>query len=491
MKDIKKITIIGSGFSALAAASYLAQSGHNVMVYEKNDALGGRARQLKIDGFTFDMGPSWYWMPDVFERFFADFGKKTTDYYELIKLAPAYRVYYGINDFITIADNLDEIVATFDSIEKGSGAKLQKFMARAKSNYDIAIKDLVYRPGVSALELITTETALKVGEFFSNISRDVRKQFKNERLIQILEFPVLFLGAKPSDTPSFYSFMNFADFGLGTWHPKTGMFDVVRAMVNLAKELGVQFVTNAGVDKIIVENGTAVALQINGDRIASDLILSGADYHHTETLLDQKYRAYSEKYWDSRVFAPSSLLFYVGFNKKLDNISHHALFFDVDFYQHARDIYDEPQWPKEPLFYANFPSVTDQTAAPEGMESGFFLVPLAPGINDTEALREEYFEIIIKRFETLTQQNVRESIIFKESFCKNDFVSEYNSYKGNAYGMANTLLQTAFLRPKLKSKKVKNLYFTGQLTVPGPGVPPALISGKLVSELINKQFSEQ
>ncbi len=491
MKDIKKITIIGSGFSALAAASYLAQSGHNVTVYEKNDALGGRARQLKIDGFTFDMGPSWYWMPDVFERFFADFGKKTTDYYELIKLAPAYRVYYGINDFITIADNLDEIVATFDSIEKGSGVKLQKFMARAKSNYDIAIKDLVYRPGVSALELITTETALKVGEFFSNISRDIRKQFKNERLIQILEFPVLFLGAKPSDTPSFYSFMNFADFGLGTWHPKTGMFDVVRAMVNLAKELGVQFVTSAGVDKIIVENGTAVALQINGDRIASDLILSGADYHHTETLLDQKYRAYSEKYWDSRVFAPSSLLFYVGFNKKLDNISHHALFFDVDFYQHARDIYDEPQWPKEPLFYANFPSVTDQTAAPEGMESGFFLVPLAPGINDTEALREEYFEIIIKRFETLTQQNVRESIIFKESFCKNDFVSEYNSYKGNAYGMANTLLQTAFLRPKLKSKKVKNLYFTGQLTVPGPGVPPALISGKLVSELINKQFSEQ
>ncbi|WP_158729352.1 MULTISPECIES: NAD(P)/FAD-dependent oxidoreductase [unclassified Flavobacterium] len=491
MKDIKKITIIGSGFSALAASSYLAQSGHNVTVYEKNDSLGGRARQLKIDGFTFDMGPSWYWMPDVFERFFADFGKKTTDYYELIKLAPAYRVYYGINDFITIADNLDEIVATFDSIEKGSGEQLQKFMARAKSNYDIAIKDLVYRPGVSALELITTETALKVGEFFSNISRDVRKKFKNERLIQILEFPVLFLGAKPSDTPSFYSFMNFADFGLGTWHPKTGMFDVVRAMVNLAKEQGVQFVTNAGVDKIIVENGTAVALQINGERIASDLILSGADYHHTETLLDQKYRGYSEKYWDSRVFAPSSLLFYVGFNKKLDNISHHALFFDVDFYQHAKDIYDEPQWPKEPLFYANFPSVTDQTAAPEGMESGFFLVPLAPGINDTEALREEYFEIIIKRFETLTQQNVRESIIFKESFCKNDFVSEYNSYKGNAYGMANTLLQTAFLRPKLKSKKVKNLYFTGQLTVPGPGVPPALISGKLVSELINKQFSDQ
>ena len=491
MKNIKKITIIGSGFSALAAAAYLAQSGYDVTVFEKNDAIGGRARQLKKDGFTFDMGPSWYWMPDVFERFFADFGKKTTDYYELIKLSPAYRVYYGIDDFITIADNLTEIIAAFEAIEKGSGALLQDFMARAKSNYDIAIKDLVYRPGVSPLELITPKTAMKVGEFFSNISRDVRKKFKNKKLIQILEFPVLFLGAKPSDTPSFYSFMNYADFGLGTWHPKTGMFDVVRAMESLAKELGVKFQTNANIEKIIVENKTAVAIQVNGERIDSDLVLSGADYHHTETLLEQEHRAYTEKYWDSRVFAPSSLLFYVGFDKKIDNISHHALFFDVDFYQHAKDIYDEPQWPKEPLFYANFPSLTDKTAAPEGMESGFFLIPLAPGINDTEALREEYFDKIIDRFETLTGQSIKNNIIFKQSFCKNDFVSEYNSYKGNAYGMANTLLQTAFLRPKLKSKKVKNLYFTGQLTVPGPGVPPALISGKLVSELINKQFSEQ
>ena len=491
MKKTKTISIIGSGFSALAASCYLAKSGHKVTVYEKNDSIGGRARQLKAAGFTFDMGPSWYWMPDVFDRFFADFNKKTTDYYELIKLSPAYRVYYGIDDFIAIADNLADIVVAFEEIEKGSGIILQQFISEAKSNYDIAIKDLVYRPGVSALELITPQTALKVGQFFSTISRDVRKKFKNQRLIQILEFPVLFLGAKPSDTPSFYSFMNYADFGLGTWHPKTGMFDVVRAMESLARELGVNFETNAAIEKIIVTNKEAKAILVNGKTIVSDVVLSGADYHHTETLLEEEHRNYSEKYWDSRVFAPSSLLFYVGFNKKIENISHHALFFDVDFYQHAKDIYDEPQWPKEPLFYANFPSITDKTAAPEGMESGFFLVPLAPGINDTEALRDEYFNKIIDRFESLTKQSIKNNIIFKQSFCKNDFVEEYNSYKGNAYGMANTLLQTAFLRPKLKSKKVKNLYFTGQLTVPGPGVPPALISGKLVSELINKQFLDQ
>ena len=484
-KDIK---IIGSGFSSLAAACYLAQKGHAITVFEKNESIGGRARQLKKEGFTFDMGPSWYWMPDVFERFFGDFNKKPSDYYELIKLSPAYRVYYGINDFIAIADNLEDIIDTFETIEKGSGIVLAKFMAEAKSNYDIAIKDLVYRPGVSPLELITTETALKVGQFFSNISKDVRKKFKNQRLIQILEFPVLFLGAKPSDTPSFYSFMNYADFGMGTWHPKTGMYDVIRGMESLALELGVKFETNANIEKIIVENKKAVALQINGKRIDADIILSGADYHHTETLLDPEYRAYSEKYWESKTFAPSSLLFYVGFNKKIKNISHHALFFDVDFNQHAKDIYDEPKWPDNPLFYANFPSITDKTAAPEGMESGFFLIPLAPGIEDTPELREAYFEKIISRFETLTKQNIKENIIFKESFCKLDFEEVYNSYKGNAYGMANTLMQTAFLRPKLKSKKVENMYFTGQLTVPGPGVPPALISGKLVAELIEKNL---
>ena len=485
----KTIAIIGSGFSSLAASCYLAQQGNTVTIYEKNETIGGRARQFKKEGFTFDMGPSWYWMPDVFERFFQDFNKNSSDYYELIKLNPAYRVYFGLNDFISIYDNLEEIKNTFEEIETGSGEKLQKFINHAKSNYDIAIKDLVYRPGVSPLELITIETAFKLNQFISTVSVDIRKQFKNQKLIQILEFPVLFLGAKPTKTPSFYNFMNYADFGLGTWHPKTGMYDVVRGIEKLAFELGVTIKTNSPIEKIIVKDKKATGLLMDGKTIEADIILSGADYHHTETLLDIEHRAYSEKYWESRTFAPSSLLFFVGFNKKIANVTHHSLFFDVDFNQHAADIYDDPKWPEQPLFYANFPSKTDSTAAPKGMESGFFLIPLAPGIQDNEQLREVYFEKIISRFEQLTNQQIKNSIIFKRSFCKNDFVDDYNAYKGNAYGMANTLLQTAFLRPKLKSKKVRNLYFTGQLTVPGPGVPPALISGKLAAELIQKSFS--
>lgn len=481
----KTISIIGSGFSALSAACYLAKAGHNVSIYEKNSMVGGRARQIIKEGFTFDIGPSWYWMPDIFEKFFNDFGKRTSDFYELDKLSPAYKIFFS-DDVITIGDHMDQICQEFDRIEPGSSVPLRKFIARAQEHYDIAINKVVLKPGLSPFELVTKETITRVDQFFKTISSEVRKNFKNPKLISTLEFPVLFLGAKPNQTPSFYSFMNFADFGLGTWHPKGGMYQVIKGMKALAENLGVSINTNSNVEKINVTNGKTVGISVNGKEISSDIVLSGADYHHSETLLDKNYRQYSESYWDKRTFAPSSLLFYVGFDKKIKNIEHHNLFFDTDFEKHAEEIYDDPKWPENPLFYVNFPSVTDHSMAPNGCETGFFLVPIAPGLEDTAELRQKYFDIITKRFEKRTNQNITDHVLFKESFCVNDFISEYNSYKGNAYGMANTLMQTAFLRPKLKSKKVKSLYFTGQLTVPGPGVPPSLISGKLVAELIDK-----
>ena len=483
----KTIVIIGSGFSSLSASCYLAKWGYDVSVYEKNSTLGGRAGQLKKKGFTFDLGPSWYWMPDIFDKFFADFGKKTSDYYDLEKLSPAYKIFFS-DDTITIGDCMEKICKEFERIEQGSSTHLKGFINKAQKNYDIAINKVVLKPGLSPFELVTKDTITKVDQFFKTISSEVRKKFKNPKLIATLEFPVLFLGAKPSKTPSFYSFMNFADFGLGTWHPKGGMYEIIKAMHDLAKELGVKFHTNMPAEKIRVTDGKAVGIITeNNIAIDADIVLSGADYHHTETLLDNKFRQYSEKYWAQKTFAPSSLLFYVGFDRKLKNVEHHNLFFDTDFEQHTYDIYDNPKWPKEPLFYANFPSITDESMAPSGCETGFFLVPIAPGLEDTPELREQYFDLIMQRFETRSGDKVMENILFHESFCVNDFIDKYNSYKGNAYGMANTLSQTAFLRPNLKSKKVKNLYFTGQLTVPGPGVPPSLISGKLVSELIVKK----
>ena len=483
---MKKIAIIGSGFSSLSAACYLANSGFEVAIYEKNNTVGGRARQLKKQGFTFDIGPSWYWMPDIFEKFFKDFGKTTSNYYALNKLSPAYKIFFA-DDVITIGDCMDKICEEFERIEAGSAKHLRSFIGKAQENYDIAINKIVLRPGLSPLELVTKDTVLRVDQFFKTISGEVRKKFNNPKLVSTLEFPVLFLGAKPSNTPSFYSFMNFADFGLGTWHPEGGMYEIIKAMDSLAKEMGVTVNLDANVERIEVVDGATQGIYVNGSFVAADIVLSGADYHHSETLLDEKYRQYSERYWDKKTYAPSSLLFYVGFDKKLTNIEHHNLFFDTDFERHAEEIYDQPSWPTEPLFYANFPSATDESMAPEGCEAGFFLIPIAPNLEDTDALRNQYFDLILDRFERRTGQKVKNSIIFKESFCVNDFKEAYNSYKGNAYGMANTLTQTAFLRPGLKSKKVANLYFTGQLTVPGPGVPPSLISGKLVADLIIKK----
>ena len=223
----KKVIIIGSGFSSLAASSYLAQAGYNVTILEKNKTIGGRARVFKKDGFQFDMGPTWYWMPDVFERFFKDFNKKPSDYYTLDKLSPAYQVYFDELDSIIVPDNLSDIYDIFEETEGGSSKYLKEFIKSAKFNYEVAIKDLVYKPGNSIFELITPVTAKRAHQFFISISKQIRKKIKNKKLIQILEFPVLFLGAKPSNTPSFYNFMNYADFGLGTWHPKGGMYEVV------------------------------------------------------------------------------------------------------------------------------------------------------------------------------------------------------------------------------------------------------------------------
>jgi len=481
---MNRVAMIGSGFSALSAASYLSRSGFEVDVYEKNSSLGGRARVFHEQGYSFDMGPSWYWMPDIFEKFFADFEKEPSDYYNLTRLSPAYQVFFDGEDKVEIPSSIDEIHTLFDSIEPGAGNQLRKFINSAEFNYKAAMDEIVYKPGKSVLELVTPETVSRVNQFFTSIRSTIRKRFTNPQLIKILEFPVLFLGAKPEDTPAFYNFMNYADLVLGTWYPMGGMYKIVEGMTELARSLGTKFHTSSSVDEIVVQDGEAKGLIVNGEFKEADFVLSGADYHHTETLLSTTDRQYSEKYWGKRTFAPSALIFYVGVKKKLNNLLHHNLFFDEEFDEHAVEIYDEPKWPNKPLFYVCAPSVTDSSVAPEGHENLFFLVPLAPGLEDSEEEREKYFDKVMERLERRTGNQIREAIDYKRSFCVSDFKSEYNSYKGNAYGMANTLRQTAFLRPKIQSSKVSNLFFTGQLTVPGPGVPPALISGKISSQLI-------
>lgn len=494
-----QILIIGSGFSGLSAACFLQKRGYQVTVLEKHAIPGGRARQLSAEGFTFDMGPSWYWMPDVFDTFFGKFGKKVSDYYHLHRLDPSYKVVWQDGTSSNIPANYTELQAFFESKESGAGQQLDAFMQEAAYKYKVGIQKLVYKPGQSITEFIDLDLikGLFRLDVFANMKVHVRKYFQHPHLQQLMEFPVLFLGALPEKTPALYSLMNYADMVGGTWFPQGGMYKIVEGMYTLAQELGVQFQLGANVTEIVVNNGVASQVKYtqNGESKTAEakVVVASADYHHVETkLLAPQYQSYSAKYWDTRTMAPSCLLYYVGINKQIPQVPHHTLYFDADFGLHGKEIYETKTWPTNPLFYVSRTTATDSTGAPEGFDNLFFLIPVATGLQgDTEEVRDKYFSQILQRFEQEIGEKIEQNIVYKKSFAQSDFISDYNAFKGNAYGLANTLLQTAILKPACKSKKVKNLFYTGQLTVPGPGVPPSLISGEVVAGEIQKSFPVQ
>lgn len=490
-RQAKQVAVIGSGFAGLAAASKLAQEGCQVTVYEKNEQLGGRARVFKEQGFVFDMGPSWYWMPDVFEDFFNQFGKSASDYYDLVRLDPSYSIIYEDDQLMEVPANMEELFELFETYEKGAKVQLEKFLKEAAYKYKVGINDLVYKPSASLLEFF--DFRLLTGIFkmgvFQSYHKYVRKFFKDSRLLRLMEFPLLFLGAVPQNTPSLYSLMNYAGLNLGTWYPMGGMHKVIEGMVQLATSLGVEFKTSSPVEKIVVENGNARGVVVNGSFQEVDAVIGGADYHHIEQhLLEEPYRQYNEKYWSKRVMAPSSLIFYLGVDREIDKIQHHNLFFDRDFSVHSNEIYEDPKWPTDPLFYVCCPSKTDPSVAPEGKENVFILIPIAPGLEDDPQIRERYYQQVMKRLEEYTGHEILPHVSYKRSYAVEDFEQDYHAFKGNAYGLANTLKQTAILKPAMHNSKVKGLFYSGQLTVPGPGMPPSLISGQVAAGEVMKFF---
>jgi phytoene desaturase len=490
---LKKVAIIGAGFSGLSAAAYLAKNNFEVDVYEKNESAGGRARQIKTDnGYVFDMGPSWYWMPEVFEEFFNDFGYTASDFYGLKLLDPSFSIIFGNLDVMDVPADYRSLFQLFETIEKGSGEKLNQFLKEAEFKYKIGMRKLVYKPGKSLFEFADLDAIKGVFklQLFNSFSRHIRKYFTDPKLISLLEFPVLFLGAMPKETPALYSLMNYAELKLGTWYPFGGFGKVVDAMKTVCENHGVRFHFSKNIERIGIENNKATYVFSDGKKMECDAVLATADYHHVENdLIEKGYRNYSENYWETRVMAPSCLIFYLGINKKIPLLQHHNLFFDEDLNQHAVEIYEEPKWPTKPLFYVCCSSKTDPSVAPPEHENIFILMPLAINLEDTEKKRMEYFDIIMDRVEKYCNEKIRENINYQKSYCIKDFVVDYNAFKGNAYGLANVLKQTAILKPRMQNKKVKNVFYAGQLTVPGPGVPPAIISGNVASRQIINSFN--
>ncbi len=491
-----KVIVIGGGFSGLAAACHLAHSGCNVTVLERHAECGGRARVLSSGGFSFDMGPSWYWMPDIFEDFFGTFGKKVSDYYTLVRLDPSYQIITKVGDIIDIPAYLEAFLSWAESRQEGVSNRLKSFFDEGKFKYFRGMYEYTRRPCNSLFEFLDA-TLIKESlrlQMFRSMRSHINTFVSDPILREVLEFPVLFLGAPAYRTPAMYSLMNYADVVLGTWYPIGGMGVVVKSIVSLALELGVKIENSCEVKKIIVNKaGTATEVRCSDDKaFYPDKIICAADYHHCETtFLESEWQSYSPKYWRRRVMAPSCVLFYLGCSNKIKGIRHHTLVFDQDLDEHSRLIYDQPEWPAKPLFYVCTPSVTDSLVAPKDSENIFILVPVATALaeSDSDEKREYYRNYTISKLENYFHQSIKDSIVFERSYAHRDFIADYGALSGNAYGLANTLLQTASLKPKIRSKRVKNLFYCGQLTVPGPGVPPSLISGAVVAKEVIKSIS--
>ncbi len=494
------VAVIGSGFGGISAAAYLAQAGYAVTVYEKNSWVGGRARVLDRDGFRFDMGPSWYWMPAEHDRWFRDMGVRREDYYAIKRVDPSYKVYFGDSlpqeqrNEVTVPADFEGAKALFESYEKGAGEKLEAFIDQAQRKYDFAMSGFIYRNFNSLLDMMNGAVMknLRQLNLFTTYRGLIERYFTHPYLKKILEFPVVFLGSFAGKTPAVYTLMNYIDFGLGTWYPDGGFGTVVASMRKVAESHGAKFVFNAEVTGIQSSEGRAVGISVRHDgeetAIPVDAVVANADYPYVENyLLDTGSRSLPLKKWKKKTFAPAVLNYYVGFNRKLPSLAHHTFFFDTDWNDHFDAVYGNRRWPADPLFYLHIPSITDPDCAPEGHEAMFILIPCALGLDDSDELREHYFNIVLDRIEKLSGEPLRDAIVFRETMSIREFKSDYNAYEGTAFGLGQTLFQTASFRPMNRSKKLANLYYAGHYTVPGTGTTMSMISGKLAAMRIGNE----
>jgi len=502
----QSVVVVGGGIGGLSAACYLADAGADVTLLEKNGQLGGRASRLEKEGFVFDMGPSWYLMPDVFERFFGHFDHTPEDFYELERLDPHYRIFFKDgsasngatdrqSDRVDISPDRAKNRELFESIEPGAGEAFDSYLETSETHYETAMEKFVYEDRSRLRDWVDPDVmrAAPIGlQLIGSMQSHVSDYFQHPRLQQIMQYTLVFLGGSPKNTPALYNMMSHVDFNLGVYYPVPkdgdgpgGVGVVVDAIVELAEQLGVTVKTDSEVDEITRRKDAFHVETVDSEVYRPDRVVVNADYRHAEQeLMPEHERQYDASYWTDRTYAPSAFLMYLGVEGEVDELAHHTLVLPEDWDPHFDQIFERPAWPDEPAYYLCVPSKTDDAVAPEGHSNLFVLVPIAPGLRDTEALRERYREQILEDVATNTGVDLRDRIVVEETFAVDDFVDRYNATEGTALGLAHTLRQTALLRPNNRSSAVDGLYFTGSFTTPGIGVPMTLISGQHAAEAL-------
>jgi phytoene desaturase len=503
---MSSIIVIGGGISGLASAALLAREGHEVTLLEAHDSLGGRAGSWQKDGFRFDTGPSWYLMPEVFDHFYRLLGTTAHEQLNLVTLDPGYRVYFeGDDQPIDVAATREENVALFESVRRGSGRRLERYLDSAADAYDLAKRHFLYTSFQSILPSISGEVIGRMGGLLRSLVRPLssltRSAVRDDRLRKILGYPAVFLGASPYIAPSMYHLMSHLDLSEGVLYPVGGFARVIESIADLARAEGVTIHTRARVTRITVENGQATGVVYVDERkrehtLSADLVVSAVDLHFSETqLLAPEQQTYPQSYWDRKTPGPGALLLYLGVRGDLPELEHHTLLFAKDWKRGFDAIFGrEPSIPQPASLYICKPSGLDADVAPGDSENLFVLVPIPadPGIGKggvggkgDEAVEALADTVIAQIAEWTGIPDLASRITVRRTVAPGDFAADLNAWRGTALGPAHTLSQSAFFRTGNKSKRVRGLYFAGASTIPGVGLPMCLISAEVVLKRIN------
>ncbi|ENZ5599605.1 phytoene desaturase family protein [Enterococcus hirae] len=488
---MKKIIVIGAGVAGLSAAVRLQKLGYEVTLYEKDRQVGGKMNQIKTAGFTFDLGPTIVMMPEIYREVFEFCGKDPDDYIPMKKVDPMLKLYFNKEEPIEFSNDLIELTKTLENISPEDTQGYFAFLADIYQRYTIAKEAFITKSFRGFWDFYNPKS-LWAGirlRTFSDAYTSISKFVKDDRLRKSLAFQTLYIGVSPYQGPSLYTIIPMIELFYGVYFIEGGMYTLATSLARLFEELGGKIVYETSVDEILIDNKIAKGIRIGKEQVMADAIVCGADFPYAmkELIPDERKRGkYTNKKIAKFEYSCSCFLMYLGLDKKYPEEHLHSIYFAEDFKQNVDDLFERGKLPDDPSFYLYRPSLMDDSLAPEGQEGLYVLVPV-PELSKyekwTEQTMQAYRQKIIRLLKEKTIfKDIDEHIVSETLITPKDFSERFNAYNGATFGLKPTLKQSNYYRPHNKFSAAENLYFCGNSTHPGAGVPIVMQSAKLAVE---------